>query len=148
MTLPPRPQASSPEALRRMLTTRRRDTEAEVAVRRLLHSNGLRFRVDRVILSDMRRRADIVFVSARVAVFVDGCFWHSCPRHRTRPKANARWWALKLEENRRRDLQTNRRLRKAGWHVERVWEHEAPAVAAARIAKIVRARLLRQRRTR
>ncbi|HEY6324536.1 MAG TPA: very short patch repair endonuclease [Thermoanaerobaculia bacterium] len=124
-----------------MQVTRRRDTAAETAVRSILHSKGLRFRIDRQVLPDLHRRADIVFVSARVAVFVDGCFWHSCPIHGTNPKANREWWADKLAENRRRDLETNRRLRKAGWHVERVWEHEAPAAASVRIGKVVRKRL-------
>src|SRR5207245_10836384 len=110
MSLARTPAASSPEALRRMLSTRRRDTSAEMAVRRLLHARGLRFRVDREVLPGTRRRADIVFVSARVVVFVDGCFWHSCPLHRTRPRANAAWWAAKLATNRRRDAETNRQL--------------------------------------
>ena len=140
------PPPSSPQALYRMQVTRRRDTAAELAIRRLLHADGLRFRVDREILAGMRRRADIVFVTARVAVFVDGCFWHSCPRHKTFPKANAAWWAAKLAQNRKRDIHTNRRLRGAGWHVERVWEHEAPAAAVARIARIVRARSRRRPR--
>lgn len=127
-----------------MQGTRRRDTAAEVAVRRLLHVRGLRYRIDRRVLPDLPRRADLVFVTARVAVFVDGCFWHSCPRHRTIPKANRTWWLEKLARNRRRDRETDRRLRDAGWRVERVWEHEEPATAAARIAKAVRARLRRR----
>lgn len=127
-----------------MQVTRQRDTAAETAVRRSLHARGLRFRIDRQVIPDLRRRVDIVFVSARVVVFVDGCFWHSCPIHKTSPKANRQWWAEKLAENRRRDRETDRRLRKAGWHVERVWEHETPATAAASIARIVRARLRRR----
>jgi DNA (cytosine-5)-methyltransferase 1 len=142
------PTASSPEALRRMLSTRRRDTPGEVALRQVLHGCGLRFRVDRQVIPGSRRRADIVFAKAKVAVFVDGCFWHSCPAHRTKPKANAPWWAAKLAANRRRDADTNRRLRSAGWHVERVWEHEAPETAAARIEKIVRTCLRHRRRVR
>ena len=122
-----------------MLSTRRRDTSAEMAIRRLLHARGLRFRVDREVLPGTRRRADIVFVSARIVVFVDGCFWHSCPLHRTRPRANAAWWAAKLATNRRRDAETNRQLLEAGWLVQRVWEHEVPATAAARIETIMRA---------
>jgi DNA mismatch endonuclease, patch repair protein len=134
-----RPKASSPEALHRMKGTRRRDTGAELAVRSALHGAGLRYRVDRPILG-MRRRADIVFVSAKVVVFIDGCFWHCCPVHRTYPRANAKWWAAKLETNRRRDTDTNRELRKAGWTVVRVWEHENPETAAARIIRLVRTR--------
>jgi DNA mismatch endonuclease, patch repair protein len=127
-----------------MKVTRQRDTAAEIGLRRVLHARGLRFRVDREILPGVRRRADVVFVSAKVVVFVDGCFWHSCPGHGTSPKANAEWWAGKLAANRRRDAHTNRQLRKAGWHVERIWEHEPPTVAASRIAEIVRARLRRR----
>lgn len=134
------PKASSPAALQRMRTTRRRDTAAEVAVRRALHARGLRFRVDCQILPCMRRRADVVFRRAKVAVFIDGCFWHCCPSHRSLPKANRKWWAAKLAANRQRDRDTNRQLRAAGWAVERVWEHEAPAAAADRITELVRAR--------
>lgn len=126
-----------------MKATRRRDTAAELAIRRALHSRGLRYRVDREVLPEVRRRADIVFVGAKVAVFVDGCFWHCCPIHQTYPKANASWWATKLQANRQRDIDTNGQLRKAGWLVARVWEHEAPAAAAARITRQVRARTRR-----
>ena len=124
-----------------MQVVRRRDTAAEIAIRRLLHAKGLRYRVDRPVLGGTRRRADLVFAAARVAVYVDGCFWHSCPVHRSRPKSNAAWWAAKLAENRRRDKRTERQLSHAGWRVVRVWEHEVPAAAAARIARTVRARL-------
>jgi DNA mismatch endonuclease, patch repair protein len=127
-----------------MQATRRRDTAPEVAVRQLLHARGLRFRVDRRILPELRQRVDIVFVAAQVAAFIDGCFWHSCPMHRTSPRTNRAWWTAKLAENCRRDEETNRRLRTAGWLVVRVWEHEAPATAAARIARAVRGRLRRR----
>jgi DNA mismatch endonuclease (patch repair protein) len=134
------PAASSGAALRRMRSTRQRDTDPELALRRLLHAAGLRFRVDRTVLPGLRRRADVVFATAKVAVFVDGCFWHCCPKHRTFPRMNRQWWAEKLEANRRRDADTNRQLIRAGWKVERVWEHEDPADAAARIELVVRAR--------
>lgn len=136
----PRPSASSPQALRRMQAARQRDTAPEIALRRILHANGMRFRVDLPVMSGVHRRADIVFKKAKLAVFVDGCFWHCCPIHRTFPKANAAWWADKLKTNRRRDAQTNRMLVNQGWHVERVWEHEAPVDAAARIIAALRAR--------
>jgi DNA mismatch endonuclease (patch repair protein) len=123
-----------------MQSTRQRDTEAEIALRRLLHAGGLRFRVDQPVITGVRRRVDIVFATAKVAVFVDGCFWHCCPWHGTFPKANAEWWAEKLMTNQRRDRDTNRLLRDAGWHVERVWEHESPANAARRIRVVVRRR--------
>lgn len=134
------PAPSSAEALRRMKAVRQRDTAAELAIRRLLHAQGLRYRVDRPTAPGQRRRADLVFASARVAVFVDGCFWHSCPLHATQPKANADWWAAKLAANQRRDTQTNQQLETFGWKVIRVWEHEAPGTAAARIAREVRSR--------
>lgn len=135
-----RPPPSSRAALKRMQAARPRDTGPEVSLRRCLHAAGLRFRVDMPVLLEVRRRADIVFPGAKVAVFVDGCFWHCCPLHRTFPKANAAWWAEKLRTNRDRDRDTNRRLRKGGWHVERVWEHELPSEAAVRIVAAVRRR--------
>jgi DNA mismatch endonuclease (patch repair protein) len=101
---------------------------------------GLRFRVDRAIGPGGRRRVDIVLPKARVAVFVDGCFWHSCPDHGSRPKTNRDWWAQKLDGNVSRDRETDRDLAGAGWVVVRVWEHEDAAVAAARIASLVVAR--------
>jgi DNA mismatch endonuclease (patch repair protein) len=119
-----------------MVRQRRRDTGPEMAIRRLLHARGLRYRVDAVLLG-MRRRADLVFVSARVAVFVDGCFWHGCPAHRTWPKSNAAWWAEKIEANVKRDRDTDQRLAADGWTVVRVWEHEAPEAAATRVAGAV-----------
>jgi DNA mismatch endonuclease (patch repair protein) len=121
------------EAVReRMRRTRRRDTPAELALRSELHRAGLRFRVDAPV-AGLRRRPDIVFTKARIAVFVDGCFWHSCPIHGTRPKRNAEWWAEKLDGNVARDEETNRRLTEQGWAVIRVWEHEDPHEAAERI---------------
>lgn len=134
MTDRTRPKASSPEALRRMRSTRRRDTPKELALRSALHHRGYRFRVDRAPIAGMRRRADVVFPRARVAVFVDGCFWHACPVHGTSPKTNAQWWRDKLDGNWRRDRDTDETLRDAGWTVIRVWEHEAPDAAASRVA--------------
>jgi len=120
-----------------MVRQRRRDTGPEMAIRRLLHARGLRYRVD-AQLPGLRRRADLVFRAAQVAVFVDGCFWHGCPEHGTQPKNNAAWWAAKIETNTKRDRDTDQRLTADGWTVVRVWEHEAPEVAAARVANIVR----------
>lgn len=137
MTVKP-PPASSPDAFRRMRSARQRDTGPEIAIRRALHAQGLRFRVNYSVLPGTRRRADIVFPRAKIAVFVDGCFWHFCPIHRTLPKANASWWLAKLRANRSRDADTNRSLRKAGWRVERIWEHESVPVAVARIVDAVR----------
>jgi DNA mismatch endonuclease (patch repair protein) len=120
-----------------MVSTRRRDTGAEVAVRRHLHARGLRYRVD-YKLPGMRRRADVVFPRERISVFIDGCFWHGCPEHRTWPKSNGQWWRDKLERNVARDRDTDERLRAAGWTVIRIWEHEGPEEAAGRIADAVR----------
>lgn len=125
--------ASSPAVRRRMQDQRARDTSPELALRRLLHAAGLRYRVDRPPLPGLRRRADLVFGPARLAVFVDGCFWHSCPQHGNSPRTNQQWWADKLERNRRRDRDTDARLQAAGWQVLRVWEHEDPEEAAARV---------------
>lgn len=121
-----------------MRANRSRDTKPERRIRSLLHRRGLRFRVDVSPLPGVRRRADIVFSRARVAVFVDGCFWHGCPEHATWPKANAKFWREKIEANRARDLDTNRKFEEAGWTVIRVWEHEEPRDAAARIEAAVR----------
>jgi DNA mismatch endonuclease (patch repair protein) len=122
-----------------MQATARRDTPAELALRSELHRRGLRYRIDDSPLKGLRRRADIVFRSAKVAVFVDGCYWHGCPEHGTWPKANAEWWRDKIESNKRRDADTDIRLAEAGWHVVRIWAHEDPHKAASRIELVVRA---------
>lgn len=116
----------------------RRDTRPEFAVRRLLHAAGLRYRVDYPALnSDRRRRADIVCTKRRVAVFIDGCFWHGCPQHFVAPKANADYWGPKIAPNRERDIDTTERLKADGRLVLRFWEHEAPPDVAARIEAVV-----------
>ncbi len=112
-----------------MLANRGRDTGPELALRRALHSRGLRYYVNRRPEKTIRRTADIVFPRARVAVFVDGCFWHGCPEHHTMAKANARFWADKVTRNRARDLETNDLLRGRGWNVLRIWEHVPVDVA-------------------
>ena len=101
---------------------------------------GLRYRVDVRPIKDLPRRADVVFRPSRIAVFVDGCFWHSCPEHGHIPKTNTEWWAAKLEATRRRDADTTARLQRAGWVVVRMWEHEEPGQVAARIHRLVRLR--------
>jgi DNA mismatch endonuclease (patch repair protein) len=134
------PAPSSEAARNRMKAVRRRNTRAEVELRSQLHRQGLRFRLHRPIVPGVRRKPDIVFGPPRVAVFVDGCFWHGCPRHGTAAKANAAFWREKIAANKRRDADTNRRLRSAGWKVIRVWEHENPERAAGRIDRVVKGR--------
>lgn len=136
----PGPTPLSDVVRRRMQEQRRRDTRPEVALRRALHAAGLRYRIELPVLPSLRRRADIVFGPAKVAVFVDGCFWHMCPQHATSPKANADWWREKLDRNRERDRDTDRLLLAQGWLPVRVWEHEDMAEAAARVAEAVRRR--------
>lgn len=125
-----------------MVANKRRDTKPELAIRRLLHAAGFRYRVDFAPVHSLKRRADLVFRSERVAVFVDGCFWHTCPIHATEPKRNADYWRTKLLRNVERDRETDAALQANGWHVIRVWEHEDPDEAARRIADAVR--LIRQ----
>jgi DNA (cytosine-5)-methyltransferase 1 len=129
------PLASSLGARRRMEATRHKDTTAEVALHAALDALGLEYRTD-VLFRAIGRRADIVFDDAGIVAFVDGCFWHACPKHRSAPKANSDWWAQKLEANTRRDRDTNVRLHDEGWLVLRFWEHEDPGAVARSIAAI------------
>ena len=132
--------ASSPARRRVMQANRSRDTAPELALRRLLHAQGFRYRVSARPLKAERRTADMVFRSAQVAVFVDGCFWHRCPVHSTDPKTNADYWTPKLRRNVERDRETDQLLADAGWVSVRVWEHEDPQEAAGLVASIVTAR--------
>ena len=132
---------ASSEAIRRtMLGNRSRDTAPEVALRRLLHARGLRYRIATRPLPSVRRTADLVFRPSKVAVFVDGCFWHRCPVHATDPKTNSDYWKPKLERNVERDRETDRLLAESGWLSIRIWEHEDPRKAAQRVVRIVRSR--------
>jgi DNA mismatch endonuclease, patch repair protein len=130
--------ASSPGVRRGMQANRGRDTSPELAVRRAVHALGLRYKVDARPISSLNRRADLVFARARVAVFVDGCFWHGCSEHHTVAKANAEFWAEKVRRNRERDTETDRLLAAAGWTIVRVWEHEDPMKVANLVARVVR----------
>lgn len=111
----------------------RADTSPERDLRSVLHGRGLRFRKHVAPLPALRCRADVVFRSQRVAIFVDGCFWHLCPVHGVIPRSNAEWWRDKLERNVARDRRNDEALRQEGWIVMRVWEHEDPNAAADRI---------------
>lgn len=119
---------------------RRRDTLPECSLRSELHRQGLRFRANVKPIASSRCVADILFQRRKIAVFVDGCFWHGCPSHMTWPKSNARFWRDKIEANRRRDRLVDRMLTSAGWRVLRCWEHEPAARAAVRIARVWRQR--------
>ncbi|MBD8024865.1 very short patch repair endonuclease [Microbacterium gallinarum] len=130
--------ATSEGTRKSMLANKRRDTSTELAVRRELHSRGLRYRVDFAPVPGIRRRADITFTRARVAVFIDGCFWHGCPLHGTSPRQNADYWGPKLAANIERDRDTDRHLEDAGWRVMRFWEHQAPRETADQIEAAVR----------
>jgi DNA mismatch endonuclease (patch repair protein) len=111
------------------------DTRPELAVRSLLHRRGFRFRKNMALrIEDVRVKVDIVFPSRRVAVFIDGCFWHGCPEHGRVPRVNRTYWGAKLARNVERDATNASRLQRAGWTVLRYWEHEAPEVVTASIA--------------
>src|SRR5690349_10044040 len=107
-----------------MRSNKRRDSKPEVALRRALHQRGWRFRVDfPIVLGEIRPRPDIAFTRRRVAVFLDGCFWHCCPEHGKPPKSNSDYWSKKLARNVQRDERDTQALRRAGWVVVRLWEH-------------------------
>ncbi|BDX34300.1 very short patch repair endonuclease [Mycobacterium antarcticum] len=123
-----------------MQSNKSRDTKPELALRSAVHALGLRYRVSAKPLRELRRTADLVFPRAKVAVFLDGCFWHGCPEHHTVASANATFWAEKVEANRARDRDTDGRLAAAGWVSVRIWEHEDPVAAARQVEEVVRAR--------
>lgn len=129
--------ASSDTARRVMQGNRSRDTKPELAVRRLLHAAGLRYRVAYRPEQSLRRTADIVFPGQRIAVFIDGCYWHACPEHGTAAKSNVEYWSAKLQRNVERDSETTDALRSAGWTVLRFWEHESPEDVAETVIALV-----------
>lgn len=133
-----RPVPRDANVSRQMKRMPRRDTGPELALRRELHRRGLRFRTD---YREIAGRPDLAFTRARLAVFVDGCFWHRCPQHGTQPKNNAPWWTAKLEANVSRDRRQDRELMDRGWTVVRVWEHEDVGEACDRIEAMWRSLL-------
>jgi DNA mismatch endonuclease (patch repair protein) len=133
-----RPRPSSEVVRKFMSDLRTSNTKPELRLRSVLHARGLRYRLHR---KDLPGRPDIVFVGARVVVFVDGCFWHGCPIHRVQPKANAGFWQNKVEENRQRDRRNDRLLQEMGWEVIHVWEHEDVEEAANRIEQCLPGRV-------
>lgn len=130
-------QPSSLSISRRMAKVKQKGTGAEIALRRELHRMGLRYRVNFIVIKKPRRVADVAFPGLRIAVFIDGCFWHGCPKHATWPKQNAEFWRQKITTNRLRDADTNERLQSNGWQVLRFWEHESPIAAAKIISQSV-----------
>ena len=128
---------SSPGVSERMSRVRRRDTAPELELRSELHRRGLRYRIDRRPQKGVPSRADLVFGPAKVAVYVDGCFWHSCPKHGTMPRSNEAFWQAKLARNQERDAAVNEALAAAGWTVVRIWEHEEIDAAADRVEAAV-----------
>ncbi|MFE7662011.1 very short patch repair endonuclease [Streptomyces celluloflavus] len=132
--------ASSAATRRSMLGNRSRDTAPELLLRSLVHAAGLRYRVASKPLPKMRRTADMVFRSVKVAVFVDGCFWHGCPEHFVTLKKNRPYWEEKIGRNVQRDRDTDDRLAEAGWLVLRFWEHLEPEACAAAVIDAVAAR--------
>ena len=135
------PRPSSPAASRVMEANYRRDTSPELAVRRDLHSRGMRYRVDHTIRYDGTwTKPDIVFTKQKVAVYIDGCFWHGCPQHYQSPRSNRRYWSSKIVRNRTRDRRATRALTRDGWRVLRFWEHQDPAVVADVIQVVTGAR--------
>lgn len=126
---------TDPSVSDRMRRVGRRGTPAELALQSELRDLPCRYVVDSAPLPGERRRADLVFVRERVAVFVDGCFWHGCPRHVSRPRRNAAWWRAKIASNAARDRSTTRLLRRSGWSVVRAWAHEDAGHAAGRVRR-------------
>lgn len=116
--------ASTPGTAKSMRSNRGRDTSLELRVRRELHRRGLRYRVDIAPLPGLSSRADVVFTRMRIAVYLDGCFWHACPIHGAHPIRNSEYWQPKLARNQERDAEATQALQDAGWVVLRFWEHE------------------------
>ncbi|MGY1582826.1 very short patch repair endonuclease [Streptomyces sp. MN13] len=131
-----------------MQAIRNRDTKPEWLIRRLVHARGLRYRVAAKPLPGLRRTADMVFRPVKVAVFIDGCYWHGCPEHYVPPKTNPGYWSDKVARNVARDRDTDQRLKEAGWTVLRFWEHESAEDCAARIAAEVERHRTETRTTR
>ncbi len=132
--------ASSDAVRKVMQANRSRDTKPELAVRRVLHGMGLRYRVARPPVIGSRRSADLVFTRLKIVVFIDGCFWHGCPEHYREPKSNFDYWREKVRRNRERDIETSKFLRSEGWTVLRYWSHENAADVAEEIAQAVATR--------
>jgi DNA mismatch endonuclease (patch repair protein) len=108
-----------------MRANKSRDTTPELRVRRILHASGIRYRVNYLVPGMPRRTIDIAFPSRRLAVFIDGCYWHGCTEHRGIPTTNRQFWQQKIGKNRERDHETDAHLRSLEWVSLRFWEHES-----------------------
>lgn len=132
---------TTPGRSRNMAAIRRRDTKPEVELRSALQRLGLRFRKDHPIHIDGKLiRPDVAFTKRRVAIFVDGCFWHSCPEHGRQPGVNGEYWSPKLEGNVIRDKAQTAALQSAGWTVIRCWEHESVDAVLVVVQEVLAAR--------
>jgi DNA mismatch endonuclease (patch repair protein) len=129
---------SSAAVSARMSSFPRRNTAPELALRRLLHARGLRYRVNLPVPGLSRRTIDVAFPRAKIAIFVDGCYWHGCPDHGRVPNSNREWWTEKLRRNQARDVATTEHLRATGWEVVRFWEHQPPEQVADLVEQAVR----------
>jgi len=132
-----RPEASSEQVSAQMKRMPREDSGPELRLRRILHSRGLRYRTN---LRGLPGTPDLVFSATKIAVFVDGCFWHQCPEHGTMPKANGDWWREKLDRNVERDRRVDGELEELGWLPIHVWEHDDPDLAADQVEQLWRER--------
>jgi DNA mismatch endonuclease, patch repair protein len=133
------PHPTSPAVSARMKANRKVDSRPEKSLRARLHRDGYRFRKNyRVDLQGFECTPDIVFTAKKLAIFVDGCFWHACPEHGTQPVANSQYWLPKLERNKERDREVEAALAQAGWRVLRIWEHVPVDEAAARVAEALK----------
>ncbi len=132
---------ASSDAVRAVMQgNRSRDTKPELALRSAVHRLGLRYRVGVRPLSGLNRSADLVFRPTRVAVFLDGCYWHGCPDHHHTPRVNRPYWSAKIAGNIARDRDTDQQLEAAGWLVLRFWEHEDPGQCASKVLDAVAGR--------
>jgi len=134
--------ASRPEALyagvsERMRKLRVVDTQAEILVRKALFAAGIRYRKYWSVPGRRRRTIDIAMPGRRLAIFIDGCFWHGCETHKTVPRSNEAWWRAKLQENKRRDDETTEILVTQGWKVLRFWEHDEPSDVVAAVIHLI-----------
>ena len=120
------PPASSPTVRKVMQGNTGVDSLIELELRSLIHKAGLRYSIDTRPEATLNRRADVVFRSAKVAVFIHGCYWHGCRWHYKSPKTNRKFWNSKISRNRERDADTRIQLRKKGWEVITYWEHQDP----------------------